>query len=339
MARVSRLEVRDWARQHMKGVANVIIPSFTQDLKGLNEQGIRHDVRKEIENGFWGALMVSEVAITVPEYEQFARWCVDEAAGRLVMIHHAAFNTLAENIEAVKAAEAAGAQIVLLSYPANFYATSENDIYEYTRQFCESTNLGVILFPVPLWGFERVHPSGMQLSLLRKMVDTIPNIVAIKAEGGMPTIAGFVETWKALSDKVLVTFPIESEGLPFAGLVPMQFMGTSNSEFYNDLVPRMFKMIHGGQFEEAMKLYWQIHPARMANHATASAYLGATQFLNRMQWKYQAWLNGYNGGPMRQPTMKVPDRVMKQLRESMRASRLEVTDLPDKEFFVGRHPA
>ena len=73
----------------MRGVANVIIPTFTQDLRGLNERAIRHDVRKEIEYGFWGALLVAETATTLPEYSQFATWAADEAKGKLHFIHHA----------------------------------------------------------------------------------------------------------------------------------------------------------------------------------------------------------------------------------------------------------
>lgn len=45
-------------------MANVIIPSFSQDLTRLNEKGIRHDVRKVIENGFTGTLLVAETATT-----------------------------------------------------------------------------------------------------------------------------------------------------------------------------------------------------------------------------------------------------------------------------------
>ena len=33
-----------------------------------------NDIRREIECGFTGGLMVSEVAITLPEYEQFYAW-------------------------------------------------------------------------------------------------------------------------------------------------------------------------------------------------------------------------------------------------------------------------
>ncbi len=34
MALYKRHEAREWAHEHLKGVANVVIPSFTADLKG-----------------------------------------------------------------------------------------------------------------------------------------------------------------------------------------------------------------------------------------------------------------------------------------------------------------
>ena len=227
---------------------------------------------------------------------------------------------------------------MLLSYPANFYATTSKQIYHYTKAFCDNTNLGVILFPVPLWGFERTHPAGMDPELVKEMVRDIPNIVAIKAESGMPTPAGFVQAWKNHSHEVVVICPIESDALPLAALVPLQFMGTSNYEYFGDLIPRLFKMVREGRFDEMMKWYWQIHPARMANMQIAGSYASATNFLHRMVWKYQGWLAGFNGGPLRQPTMKINDRQMKQLREARRASGLEVPAEPDSEFFVGRNP-
>jgi 4-hydroxy-tetrahydrodipicolinate synthase len=49
MARYRKKEAREWARENLKGVVNVVIPSYTQDLKGLNELGIRHDIRLEKE--------------------------------------------------------------------------------------------------------------------------------------------------------------------------------------------------------------------------------------------------------------------------------------------------
>jgi 4-hydroxy-tetrahydrodipicolinate synthase len=74
MPRYKKHEARDWARAHMTGCDNVIIPSYTGDMKALNEKGIRHDVRRCIELGFEGTLLVSEVNITLDEYRQFTAW-------------------------------------------------------------------------------------------------------------------------------------------------------------------------------------------------------------------------------------------------------------------------
>ena len=60
----TRSEAKGWASETFHGVCNVIIPSFASDLRSLNEAGIRHDVRRNIELGFWGALLVSEAGTT-----------------------------------------------------------------------------------------------------------------------------------------------------------------------------------------------------------------------------------------------------------------------------------
>lgn len=88
-----------------------------------------------------------------------------------------------------------------------------------------------------------------------------------------------------------------------------------------------------------MKLYWQVHPARQANSAVSATSTPGTNMINRTQWKYQEWLAGFNGGALRAPSPKLPDRFMKQLRASLVASGLPVTDSPDEEFVRGRVPA
>ena len=55
--------------------------------------------------------------MSIEEYEQSVAMMVDQAAGRLIIIHQAVFNNLDENLDAVARAEAAGAELVLLGYP------------------------------------------------------------------------------------------------------------------------------------------------------------------------------------------------------------------------------
>ena len=337
MARYKKKDAREWGREHLRGVANVVIPSYTGDLKALNEKGIRHDIRLEIEYGFAGTLLVSEVNVTLEEYRQFFEWSNDEAKGRLMLIHHASFDNLEENIKAVRHAENNGSELILLSYPANMYAETPQDIYDYTKAFCDATSLAVMLFPVPLWGFDRVHQSDIDAKLIRRLIDDCPNVAAIKAEGGMPSFMHWVECHKLFGKEVVISNPLEKDMIPLAQLAPCQFSATSNTEYFGPMIPRIFKHLQDGNFAEATRLYWQTNPARKAN-ATASAYMTQTNFIHRMQWKYMGWLNGFNGGPMRRPTMRLNDAMMKLLRDGLAKSGIEPTKSHDREFYVGRHP-
>ncbi|HXQ49836.1 MAG TPA: dihydrodipicolinate synthase family protein [Stellaceae bacterium] len=337
MARYRKNEARAWAREHMTGCDCVIIPSYTSDLRGMNERGVRHDVRRCIELGFEGALIVSEVALTLDEYRSVTEWAADEAKGRLRIVHHASFNTLEENIEAVRLTEAAGADYVLLSYPANFYPTTSQEVYDYTKAFCDGTKLGVMLFQVPLWNFGRLHPSDLEPALLRRLLQDVPNIIAIKAEGGMPLKGGLTDAYRLFRDQVIISCPIEADVIPLMSVMEFQYSGTSNTHFYGNSVPRMFQLAREKKFDEAMEIYWRIQPARAAN-GLANGGTPFTGFLNRMVWNYQGWLQGMNGGPLRQPTNKINDRQMAMLRRGLAEAKLDPTRDPNTAYFVGRNP-
>lgn len=339
MANYRKQDARAWAREHLRGVCSVTIPTVTADHKRLNEKAIRHDIELSARYGYSYTLLCSEVAITTEENAQFTAWARESAAGRMGLFFHAAFGTLQENIAAVKLAGKAGADLVLLSYPAQFWPTTEQEIYDYTKAFCGATELGVMLFPIPLWGFERIHPAGMSTALVRRLLDDIPNIVAIKSEQGFPLIAGLCEMWHHFRDEVVISCPIEGDVIPLMALMPLQFSGTSNSQWMGDYFPRAFELARAGRYEEAMALYWQFQPARLANGAAAASYAGGTGVLNRSMWKYQDWLAGFNGGPLRAPAMRVPDRIMKSLRGGLAASGMRPTSDDDSQYLVGRHPA
>lgn len=337
MTVIDKNNVRDWAWENFHGVNNVLIPSFTQDLTDINEAGIRHDVRRIQELGFTGTLMVSEVAISLEEYTRFIEIASDESKGELNLIFHAMFNTLEENIEAAKRAEAAGARLALLSYPSSFYPTSLQDIYDYTLAFAEATNLGIILFPMTHWGFERLHSASIPVDMLADLVDASPNFVSIKAEGGFPSVAGFSHAWNRLSEKVLVTMPIIQEAIALANLVDLRVIATSNTEFYGDTAPRMLELSRAGKSDEALDLLWQIAPAWRAN--TNVAPLPHAHTVNRAAWKYQAWLAGFNGGPMRNPATRLHAGEMNAFRNALKASNLWVTEDTDDKYLIGRNPA
>lgn len=336
MAKYLKSEARAWAREKLVGVANVTIPTMTNDFKRINEKAIRHDVELAITHGFVGTLACSELAITMEQYGEFCKIMADQAKGRILVIHHAVFNTLEQNIEAVKLAEAAGADLVLIGYPPFFYPKNLEDIYEYTATLCKATNLGVILFPVPAWGFGRLHPADMPVELLRRLVDDCPNVVAIKTEGGMPYIMSAIEAHRMFHKEVVISSPLEYEYIPLSQLMDIPFCGTNFSSYYGPWLPAVHKLIRNGNFDEATKKFYEIDPARKAFASLPIAHNG---LINRLMWKYQSWLQGYNGGPIPHPTPRVYGRDMVVLRKGLEASGFTPTSDPDELFFIGRNPA
>jgi dihydrodipicolinate synthase/N-acetylneuraminate lyase len=331
-------EAREWAREKLVGCSSVTIPSYSADLTRLNPAGIRHDVQKVVDLGFTYTLLCTEVAITPEENARFTAIAREVAGARMGFFFHAGFGTLDENIAAVKLAEKAGADIVLLSYPSNFWPTSEQEIYDYTKAFCDATSLAVMLFPIPLWGFERVHPMGMSVDLIGRLIADCPNVVAVKSEQGFPLISGLMEMYHHYRDQVIISCPIEGDCIPLMSLMDLQFSGTSYTQWMGDYFPRAFQLAREGKWEAAMQLYWRVQPARLASGGATAAYMPGVNFINRTNWKYMDWLAGFNGGPLRAPTPRMPDRFMGSLRAGLKASGCPVTDLPDSEFMKGLFP-
>jgi 4-hydroxy-tetrahydrodipicolinate synthase len=334
----TKAEAKDYAFDTWKGVCNVILPSFTKDLKKLNEKGIRHDVRKNIEHGFWGALLVSECGTTKDEMKQFMQIAVDEAKGKHKLLLHGTFDTPDDIVEMSEAGADIGVDGLLLGHPNSIYPKSEKDVSDFIEYVCSRTRLAVCLFAASHWNFSRLHTSGYPVEVLVNAAD-LDNVVACKYEVGRPGIAGDYEFWKKIRNKrVLFSDPLEAHSPLTVEMFGMQWMGTSNFEWWGGAVPKYFDLLRQGQFEQAMEIYWKINPARQARVAIQGTFGGAN-FIHRYLWKYQAWLQGYNGGPMRQPVMKLTDPQMRTMTDALKRSGFDVGDGDPAKFYEGRNPA
>ncbi|HAY43592.1 MAG TPA: dihydrodipicolinate synthase family protein [Micrococcaceae bacterium] len=336
MVDYTKSEASSWARETFTGTVAVTHPSFTPDFSAINENAIRHDILLLKERGYAGSLIVAEANVTPEENARITAIAREAAGPDFALFFHAIFGTLEENIHAANLAEAAGADRTLLAYPASFWPTNYDQVFDYTKKFTDETNMAAMLFPLPAWGFERIHPAGMSVEFVRRVLDAMPSIVAIKAEQGYPGIPGVMEMYHHFRDEVVISCPIESELIPLMSVLDVQFSGTANTNWMGDYYPRAFELARTGKWEEAMELYWKVQPARAANGAVSATSTPGTNMINRTQWKYQEWLSGFNGGALRPPAAKLPDRFMKQLRASLEASGLPVTDSPDEEFMRGR---
>lgn len=337
MPRYSADQAKSWARTHMKGVCNVVMPTFSQDLRKLNEAAIRHDVRKSRELGFWGTLAVSECGTTVDEYIRFLEICVEEAGDDFHIVVHGTFDSIDDVIRVGRAGAAMGASLLLLSYPPTFYPTSDDDVHDYSVEVMDAVPLATVLFAVHHWNFQRLHPAELSPQLVKRLAQH-PHAVALKCEGGGNGNGAHADTLRLCSEELLLSDPREATSPGHVQWFGMQWMGTSNFQVFGDAVPRYFTLMHEGRWEEAMDIYWRIHPMRAARLADSQSYAGA-HMINRASWKYMEWLVGFNGGSLRMPVMRLNDAATRRLADAaVRAGLIEEVPGSMSDFYLGRNP-
>jgi dihydrodipicolinate synthase/N-acetylneuraminate lyase len=338
--RYDRTDARQWARESLAGCCGCVLPTFTADLQGLNEAAVRHDIAREKQLGMSAILIVSEGGTTAEEFRQFIDICVDESGDELVTFVQASQPTFLDMVETIQYAEKAGVDLVLPSYPMTYHPRSYDQIFDDTKRLLDSTGLGVFLFCIDQWNFARLHPAGFPVELLERLADACPNLVGIKNEVGLPYAGGLVDIFEKFNDRLVVTDPLEHNAPIWIRHYGMRFMGTSNYEYMGDCVPRMHRLLSDDStWDEGMDLYWRLAPLRRAQTAIVSATVALTSLVPRFVWKYQGWLSGFNGGPLRPPQQRINAAQMAQLRAAAVAAGLPVTDDSDELFYVGRNPA
>lgn len=326
-------DLKKWARAEMKGVGNLLIPSFTPDLSELDEEGIRWDVRQSIGHGFYSTLCSTEVGMSFEEAKRFVGIVAEEAKGKLLVSTTVFFDSLEKNMAMLAHAEKVGCSHVLLGYPPSFHPESEEEIYRVTREMCASTRLGIVVHPSPHYNFDRFHPSGYPMTLMRRIV-ALDNVVAV--EVGDPAL--MADVVRCFRDEVVISCPIE-RWLPFLYLAygqqtigPGPYEALQSPERRN--LVEYFELIRGGKMDQAMEIYWRLTPARVLFEMQHMK----TVFLGTYHWtrfKYYQWLTGGNGGLTRQPSMKMHRHEM----EMTKAALFQIGIQPrqtDDEFFTGR---
>ena len=331
-------EARSWALDNLAGCCGCILPTFTNDLSTLNRLAIRHDVEMEREIGMSAVLVVSEGGTTMAEYREFLE-IVTDAAGDLLVVVQASQPGWDDMQTTIEWGAELGAELVLPSYPMTFHPTSLDELYDANKAMLDRSPLGVLLFAIDQWNFARLHPAAFPVELLERLIATCPMLVGIKNEIGLPYTGGMDDVFDRFGDEVVVTDPMESNAPIWVRHSGMRFMGTSNYEAFGPRIPRMLAALsEPDTWDEGMDLYWRNSPVRKANSAIVSPVVAATGMVPRAVWKYQGWLLGFNGGPLRAPLARINDAQMRQLRKAAADAGLDVTADPDDRFWVGRNP-
>jgi 4-hydroxy-tetrahydrodipicolinate synthase len=150
-------------------------------------------------------------------------------------------------------------------------------------------------------------------------------------------VTGVADVLRRCGEHVIVQCPMEHTAPALIDWFGMQWIGTSGYESFGDRVPRWFKALHDGKWDEGMELYWSYQPAREAKGAWSATW-GGSNLIHRVGWKYLGWLHGFNGGLLPMPQMRLHPGQMRGLRAGVVASGYEVPD-DDSGFYTGRFPS
>lgn len=335
---VSRSERMEWAKAHFKGFENVLMPSFGPDLASLDEDGIRLDVRKSIEHGFFSTLC-APIALTHEEMKRFLEVAVDEAAGRIAIGFALHAETEEQEFDLLAHAERIGCQHFLLDLPSE---GSQQDLIRFGEKYAEATNLALYLWQAQKHGFRRFNPAGIPYETYDRLAD-LPNVVALKV--GDPNPAVLFELFERYNDRMLVgalmlnimPMGIKAYGQQWSGAWTVEALQSPEKRYAVDFFDRMM----AGEYEAGMELYWRyLQPA----FGAMMQRMGPLMPSGGHPWehlKYYQFAVGGNGGRMR-PDPQQPDLPpvtagdMEQVRQTYRLIDIEPTDLPDEAFRVGR---
>lgn len=332
---MTRADRKAWAREHFRGFENLLMPSFSADLRELDEEGVRLDVRQSIAHGVFSTSCALESGLTSAEKLRLLSVAADEARGRISISLTLAGDSLAENIELLNRAAEAGASHAYVAFPQNFAPRTQHEVVAYVRTLAASTELGLCLVASDKFAFHALHPSGVPLDAYEELA-ALDNVIGLQLA---VMDAGLVlECFERFSDRLLVTtlnvgmlpMLVQNFGLQWSG--PWTVEGLQSP--HRPQAVEFLQHLQNGRFNEAMAIYWKLSPALGAG----ARVLGPHAMTGATHWpmlKYQQWLSGGNGGMTRQPVMRMFERDMQAVRGGMRAAGVECQD-PDEAFFLGR---
>ncbi|MGQ9427646.1 dihydrodipicolinate synthase family protein [Gilvimarinus sp. F26214L] len=328
-----------WAQQQLRGGEAFVMPSLMPDLKTLDEEGIRQDVRHAIAQGFCSILPLP-LGIDAGAERQMQGIIAQEAQGRIHrvgIIRPGPWSTLKG---AVQAQEEAGVSHALMYF--NPQLASQEAMYEQMREVITNTRLGIVLYAKPSPEITHLDPTGLPLDAFDRLAD-LDNVIAVKFTQVTRPANAFALA-ERLGDRLLLGVVDLELMLLLSARYPMQWTGQWGIDSLQSpdtpWVTEFLHLLRRGKQQQAYKLYWQFEPIASAFYALQepSLSIGGHPWLHI---KYMKWLTGGNGGllpDLKEPPERVPPldaRAREQCREIFARVGIATVDLPDESFVVG----
>ncbi|MBU2482967.1 MAG: hypothetical protein KJ760_17940, partial [Proteobacteria bacterium] len=328
-----------WAKKYLKGAESFILPSMKPDLKNLDEEGLRQDVRHAVAQGFCSILplpMGLDKKNMVRMYEVVS----DEAKGSIHTVALIQPGSWKEMAPRIRFMENLGVSHALMYF--NSKLPDQNAIFEQMRTIIEKTAMGIILYAKPDNEIRKMDPTGLPLDAFDKLAD-LDMVIGVKFTQTLRPASAYALA-ERLGDRLLLGVIDLEMILPLSLKYTIQWTGQwAIDALQSPEVPwvnQFLALLGEGRNSQAYELYWKYEPIASAFYALQAPCLeiGGHPW---MHIKYMKWLTGGNGGLI--PDLKAsPDhvphldaRARKHCRDIFEHVGIKTIDMPDEAFIVG----
>ncbi|MCC6007026.1 MAG: dihydrodipicolinate synthase family protein [Rhodobacteraceae bacterium] len=297
----SRLDAKDDARQHLRGIWAAALNPFRADFS-LDEEGLRANIRHWTQElGIAGLFIAGKqgefFSMSLEERKRTFEIAVEECAGRAGTIMSCSDQNFDVVVELARHAEAIGADYIVVHAPILHFVTDQDDtVYNYYKSLSEQVNIGIAMWSHPDSGY-------LMSPELCARVAELPNIVAIKYS--VPREM-YVRLSRLAGDRLIVSTASEEEWLDnilelgwklYLCSSPPYLIQTAADQRMNEYTRLAFE----GRAEEARRVRDSLEPVRKALRGTRPG--GKPQ----AHQKYWQELLGQVGGPVRPPLLQLTE--------------------------------
>jgi len=197
------MKIREVREYFQKGVAQVVLLTPFKANEDVDYEALKENVSWLVEKRKYGPMVFTPVgstgekyAMTDEEWEKCVKIVVDVANGKVPVIPGASHSGTRCAINRAKAAENIGADGVMIVLPY-YHVPEEEGLYLHYKTIADSINIGYQPYNNP-----DVSKIYMKTHILKKLVDTTDNMVAVKEN--TPYSWTLYQQIRAIGDKVPV---------------------------------------------------------------------------------------------------------------------------------------
>ncbi|MFO4633099.1 MAG: dihydrodipicolinate synthase family protein [Actinomycetota bacterium] len=324
---VGRLEAKEWAKEHLKGLFSSPSAPFTQDFT-LDDAGVIINVERVISAGASGVGFgfLEAWGLTIAQRKHVMDLITKATGDRAMCIFYTADHSVAETIALSRHAKAIGAEAIILWVPYE-WATSQDLMHDYIEYVAGKVDMAIIAFNTPHSGMTMTHETMMRIA-------KIPNVCAFKNAIKDPQHT--IRAIEMFGHEIVLSYPFEEQLLEMTTEHGQQVLLGSTSVYLMQSPERQpildyLRLAQQGDMAGAIDIRDELAPLRKTWGKIYAGLWNENKAVHPMGLiKYWMDILGMAGGPLGPPMQELDETAKAAFREQLDAAGWERLLFPSR---------